>query len=121
VGTEQIAEVAPGVKEALMGGPSWCATFTISCDPNRWAQFTAGTINAAYPHIETPESRLGELGSFALREWAPNKYVTGMLALEDAKSIARWIDHYFVAILDCDWDYSVDLLLERLRDAQGPS
>jgi len=121
VGSDQIAEIAPGVKEALIGGPSWCATFKISCDPNRWVQFTAGTINAAYPHIEGPESRLGELGSFALREWAPNKYVTGILALEDAKSIARWIDHYFVAILGCDWDYSVDLLLERLGDAQGPS
>jgi len=121
VGSDQIAEIAPGVKEVLAGGPSWCATFKIPCDPNRWVQFTAGTINAAYPHIEAPESRLGELGSFALREWAPNKYVTGMLALEDARSIARWIDHYFLAILGCDWDYSVDLLLERLRSAQGSS
>jgi len=121
VGSDQIAEIAPGVREALAGGPSWCATFTISCDPNRWVQFTAGTINAAYPHNEAPESRLGELGSFALREWAPSKYITGMLALEDARSVARWIDHYFVAILGCDGDYSVDLLLEPLRDAQGQS
>jgi hypothetical protein len=119
VGSDQIAEIAPGVKEALAGGPFWCATFKIFCDPNRWVQFTAGTINAAYPHVEAPESRLDELASFALREWAPNKYVTGMLALEDARSIARWIDRYFVEILGCDWDYSVDLLLERLRDAQS--
>jgi hypothetical protein len=102
LGSDQVAEIAPGVKEALIGGPSRCATFKISCDPNRWVQFTAGTINAAYPHIEAPESRLSELGSFALREWAPNKYVTGTLALEDARSIARWIDHYFVAIFGCD-------------------
>ena len=51
MGSDQIAEIAPGVKEALAGGPSWCATFKISCDPNRWVQFTAGTINAAYPHM----------------------------------------------------------------------
>jgi hypothetical protein len=67
VGSDQIAEIAPGVKEALVGGPSWCATFKIPCYPNRWVQFTTGTINAAYPHIEAPESRLDELGSFALR------------------------------------------------------
>jgi hypothetical protein len=121
VGSDQIAEITPGVEEALAGGPSWCATFKISCDPNKWVQFTAGTINAAYPYIEAPESRLGELGSFALSEWALNKYVTGMLSLEDARSIARWIDNYFVEILGCDWDYTVDLLLERLGDAQGPS
>jgi len=121
VGSDQIAEIAPGVREALAGGPSWCVTFKISSDPNRWVQFTAGTINAAYPHNEAPESRLGELGSFALTEWEPNKYITGMLALEGARSVARWIDHYFVAILGCDLDYPVDLLLEPLRDAQGPS
>ncbi|MBT1509760.1 hypothetical protein KIP88_04535 [Bradyrhizobium sp. SRL28] len=121
MGSDQIAEIAPGVREVLAGGPSWCATFEISSDPNRWVQFTAGTINAAYPHNEAPESRLGELGSFALEEWEPNKYINGMLALEDARSVACWIDHYFVAILGCDWDYSVDVLLERLWDAQGRS
>ena len=121
MGSDQIAEIAPDVREVLAAGPSWCVTFEISGVPDKWVQFTAGTINAAYPHIEAPESRLSELGSFALREWAPNKYVTGMLALEDARSIARWIDHYFLAILGCDWDYSVDLSLERLRGAQGPS
>jgi hypothetical protein len=77
-------EIAPGVREALVGGRSWCATFRISSDPNRWVQFTAGTINAAYPQSEAPETRLGELGSFALTGWAPNKYITGVLALEDA-------------------------------------
>jgi hypothetical protein len=49
VGSDQIAEIAPGVREALAGGPSWRVTFEISGDPNRWVQFTAGTINAAYP------------------------------------------------------------------------
>jgi hypothetical protein len=66
----------------------------ISGDPNRWVQFIAGTINAAYPHNEAPESRLDELGLFALREWTPNNYITGILALEGARSVAHWIDHY---------------------------
>jgi hypothetical protein len=121
VGSGQIAEIAPGVREALAHDPSWCATFTVSGNPDKWVQFTAGTINAAYLNHEAPEPHLGVLGSFALREWAPNKYITGMLALEDARSVARWIDHYFVAILGCHPDYSVDLLLEPLRDGRGPS
>ena len=113
VGSDQIAEIAAGVREALAGGPSWCATFSISSDPDRWVQFTANTINAAWPHDEAPQSRLGG-GSFTLTDWAPNKYVTGMLELEDAGAVARWIDHYFVTILGCDSDYSVDVRLERL-------
>jgi hypothetical protein len=112
VGSDQIAEIAPGVREALVGGSSWCATFRISCDPNRWVQFTAGTINAAYPHNEAPEPRLGELGSFALSEWAPNKYITGMLALEDARSIAigsivillRFLVVTGTTLLTCCWN-----------------
>jgi hypothetical protein len=121
VGIDQIAEIAPGVREVLTGVHAWCATFKISSDPNRRVQFTVGKINAAYPHTEPPESRLVELGSFALAGWAPKKYITGVLALEDARSVARWIDHYFAAVLGCDWDYSVDVLLELLQDAQGPS
>ena len=88
MGSDQIAEIAPGVREMLAGGPDWCATFEIPSDSDRWVQFTVGIINAAYPHNEAPESRLGELGSFTLEEWEPNKYVSGKLALEDARSIA---------------------------------
>ena len=114
MGSDQIAEIAPGVGEALAGGPSWCVTFEISGDPNRWVQFTAGTINAAYPHVKAPGPRLDALGSFAVEEWEPNKSVTGTLALKDARSIARWIDRYFAEVLDCAWDYSVDLGFDRL-------
>jgi hypothetical protein len=89
-------------------------TFEISGDPSRWVQFTAGKINAAYPYVESPDPRLGALGSFAVDEWEPNKSVTGTLALEDARSIARWIDRYFAEVLDCDWDYSVDLKFDHL-------
>jgi hypothetical protein len=47
VGSYQIAEIAPGVKEARAGGQSWCATFEISGDPGKRVQFTGDTINAA--------------------------------------------------------------------------
>jgi len=44
-----------------------------------------------------------------------------MLALEDAKIVVRWIEHILFAVLGCDWDYSIHMLLEPLRDAKGPS
>lgn len=113
LGSDQIAEIAPGVREALAGGPSWCVTFEISGDPNRW-EVTTGTINAAYPHVKAPGPRLGALESFVVGEWEPNKSVAGTLALEDARSTAHWIDRYFAEVLDCDWDYSVDLQCDRL-------
>jgi hypothetical protein len=125
VGSDQISEIAPGVREALAGGRSWCVRFEILGDPNRWVQFTTGAINAAYPHVETPGQRLSALGSFAVsfavKEWEPNKYVAGTLALDDARSIARWIDRYFAEVLDCDWDYSIDLNFLELKTADGPS
>ena len=32
----------------------------------------------------------------------------GTLALEDARSMAPWIDRYFGKVLNCDWDYAVE-------------
>jgi|SRR5215467_9426393 len=114
MGSDQIAEIAPGVREALAGGPSWCVSFKITGDPNRWVQLTGDTINAAYPYVEAPGARFDALGSFAVTEWEANKFVTGTLVLEDARSIARWIDRYFAEVLGCDWDYSVDWVIEDL-------
>ena len=115
MGSDQIAEIAPGVREALDRGSSWCVTFEISGDPGQWVQFTGSTINAAYPHVEAPGPRLDALGAFTMQEWEPNKYVTGTVTLEDARSIARWIDRYFAEVLDCASDYSVDLTLFNLN------
>jgi hypothetical protein len=114
VGSDQIAEIAPGVREALAGGPSFCVTFQVSGDPDRWVQLTGGTINAAYPHFDAPGLHLPGSESFSVTDWEPDKYVTGTLALEDAKLIADWIDRYFAEVLGCDSGYSVDLAFDRL-------
>jgi len=118
MGSDQIAEIAPGVREALAGGASLCVTFEVTGDPGRWVQFTAGTINAAYPHSDAPGLRLAGLEALAVKEWEPNKCVTGTLALEDAKSIAGWIDRYFLEVLDCASDYSVDLAFDRFGETR---
>jgi len=113
MGSDQIAGMTPGVREALARGASWCVTFEISDASHKWVQFTGDTINATYPYEEQPESRLGELGSFHLVDWAKNSYVTGTLKLDNAEAIATWIDKYFIEVLDCQKEYSVGLTLEK--------
>jgi hypothetical protein len=110
MGSDQIAEIAPGIREALSAGPGWCATFEVAGDPTKWVQFESGTINAAYPFADAP----GSEPAFALSTWQPNKFLTGRLMQSDPRSIARWIDDYFTAVLGCADDYSVDVSLARL-------
>jgi len=53
MGADQIAEIAPALREALAGGPDTCVTFEVMGAPEKWVQFVGGTLNAAYPG-ETP-------------------------------------------------------------------
>jgi hypothetical protein len=114
MGADQISEIAPAIREVLSGGGRWCATLEVSGDPSRWVQFTSGTINASYPHEDAPEERFGRLDQFVLVEWKPNKYAQFELEVEEARAIANWIDRYFVEVLGCEGDYSIDATLEEL-------
>ena len=66
VGSDQIAEIAPIVREVLNGGPGWLATFEAMGDPMKWVQFQIGTIKAAY-HF-TPEAGT-PMGQAVQRLW----------------------------------------------------
>jgi hypothetical protein len=112
MGADQISEIAPGIREVLVGAGGWCATFEVSGDPSRWVQFTQGTINAAYPYEESPDERLPLLGSCDLTEWEPRKYATFRLHLNEPRTVAKWIDRYFVDVLGCEQEYSIDTKLE---------
>ncbi|WP_035648058.1 hypothetical protein [Bradyrhizobium sp. ORS 285] len=115
MGSDQIAEIAPAVREILGGGSGWIATFEVTGDPTKWVQFEIGCINAAYLSADAPSQKLGGLPAFALLMWEPNKYLTGSLDLSDPRSIARWIDdYYFSAVLECADDYSIDVGIARL-------
>jgi len=116
---DQIAEIAPGLREALAGGPETCVTFEVTGDPDKWVQFLDGTVNAAYPR-ETPpdpEHLLPEAPDLAPRllEWEPRKCATFALDSADVRALAGWIDLYFVCILGCvDDGYDVDVRIETL-------
>lgn len=110
----QIAEISPGLREAIAGGDNLCATFVIAGDENRWIQFVGGTVNAAYPHTQDPAPLIMALGDAVIESFEPGQYVTVRLQVVDVYSIARWIDRYFEQVLAADNDYSVDVTLESL-------
>jgi hypothetical protein len=111
---DQIAEIAPGVREAIAGGDDLCVTFTISGDEDRWVQFVGGVVNAAWPHAHDPEPLIAQLGHAAVESYQAEQYVTARLRVADVYAVARWIDAYFEHALGAGTDYSLDLEIERL-------
>ena len=119
MGTDQIAEIAPGIREVVDGfaeDRDLCVTFEVTGEPDRWLQYTTGSINIAYPLDEDPASlptRLGidPLKSLALVDWAPRLFATfNIEATLTVREIARIIDAMFESTLGCaGWDYSVDV------------
>lgn len=114
MGSDQIAEIAPGVREALDGGPGWVATFEVAGQPEKWVQLEGHTINASFPIEEFPEQILPTLPGFIVTEFEPGKFLTGRLDFGDVRSIAKWIDNYFINILGVSGDYSLDVTLSRM-------
>jgi hypothetical protein len=114
VPADQISAIAPFVREAIAGGPGWCATFEVSGEPSQWVQFKGGVINAAYPHSASPEFFIRKLGAFQLQEVQLGQFLMGELLCEDARLVAAWIDSYFTFVLACAPDYPVDASIERM-------
>ena len=79
----QLAKIAPAVREvvdALAQARTLCATFEVNREPDKWVQFTSGTLNLAYPFDADPAllpSRLGiGKSALALLDWAPREFAT---------------------------------------------
>jgi hypothetical protein len=113
MGADQLAEIAPMVREVMAGGDSWCATFEVSGDSSRWVQFMVGTINAAYPRMN--DECVKAFGACDVVDWAPLNFVTVEIERSEARTIAMWIDRYFAEILDCNGECSIDCRIEKLR------
>ena len=115
---DQIAEIRPALREVIDGAPDTCLTFEVEGNQTRWLQVVDHTINAAYPHAEEPEPRLGALpkvSGLRLTGWEAHKFVTLELPDWDVGSLATWIDAYFVAVLACEaGDYHIDVTYETL-------
>ncbi|HEX2674966.1 MAG TPA: hypothetical protein VHM25_29015 [Polyangiaceae bacterium] len=126
MGADQIAEIAPAVREVVDGftqGRNLCATFEVSGGPDKWIQFTSGTINLAYPVDEDPVLLpaglgIGPLNSLILVDWAPRTFATfNIEAPMTVRDIARIIDAMFESTLGCAGrDYSVDVEFIELQE-----
>ena len=111
---DQIAEIAPAIREVLEAGGGLCATFEVAGDPSSWVQFTDGTLNAAYPSDANPSSLLSILGTAAVEAWEPRTFLTVSLSEREPREIARWIDRYFEVALAAPAKYAVNVRLENL-------
>lgn len=124
MGADQIAAIRPALVEVSEGaeaGESWCATFTVSGDRDRWIQVTTDAVNMAYPHQEEPTRRLAaagaEMGHLQCKEWEAGRFATFRIdGALPAGRLARLIDLLFVTVLGCGADYPVDVEMATIRE-----
>ncbi|CAN5904816.1 hypothetical protein BH11VER1_BH11VER1_06810 [soil metagenome] len=116
---DQLAEIRPILREVLEGAPDMCATLEVEGDSERWMQVVDRTINAAYPHVDSPEERVSKLGLPSLSEklvcWEAGKFATFEFPQLEANSVTEWIDAYFVRVIGyTDGEYHLDVTIERM-------
>jgi len=117
---DQISEIRPAIREVQSGGPDLCATFEVVGAKDKWVQFTKGTINAAYPYKEHPQLLIEPFAetesqyALTITSWESGKFVTLDFPQGEPTSISKLIDFYFMGVLKCDSDYSVDVTIEEI-------
>lgn len=114
---DQIAVIRPALQEALRGAPDLCATLELDGNADKWVQFVDDTINAAYPYDIEPQEIvkcLPTMAGISLVGWEARKFATFKIVATDPQSLARWIDAYFVGVLDCPADYDLNVACEEL-------
>jgi hypothetical protein len=115
---DQIARISPMVRK-VFESPSegMCATFEIVGKRDAWAQVMKGTLNAAYPLENPPESHLrdilGSLPGAIVTDWKAKSFVTVMFDSATPSDVAKAIDGLFERLFGVG-DYSVDGRLEDL-------
>lgn len=88
-------------------------TFTIVDHQSSWLQFNGGgEINTAYPFSEAPNRPGSILDALDIHAWTPNGYLHGNPGLADSYAIARWINQYFVEILQASEGYELTAVFE---------
>ena len=117
--TDQLAEIRPALREVVEGAPDTCATLEVEGNCERWMQVVDRTINAAYPHSDNPEERVNRLDlpplSAKLVTWEAGKFATFEFAQLEVKTVAEWIDAYFVRVMGCtDGEYHFDVVLQKI-------
>jgi len=95
---DQLAEIRPALREVVEGAPDMCASLEVDGDSKRWLQVVDRTVNAAYPHFDSPEERIRSVGlpslSAKLVSWEAGKFATFEFPQLEVNAVAEWIDGY---------------------------
>ena len=113
---DQIAQIAPAVREVLEGaGDGWCATFELVGVDDAWAQVMKGSLNLAYPFSEPPNVAdvVASLPGATVASWEAEKFVTYSFDGTNAQAVALTIDRLFTKFFACG-DYAVTSRVEDL-------
>ena len=117
---DQISEISPAIREVQSSAADLCATFEIVGSQDKWVQYTKGTINAAYPYKEPPQLLIEPFVevqpklTLNITSWESGKFVTLDFPQGEPVSISKFIDLYFIGIIKCVSDYSVDVTIEEI-------
>lgn len=116
---DQIASIAPMIREMLEAGDGWCARFTQKgCDSN-WVEVAGTMINISYPHNLSPGEILKRVGvdsagALIASEWSPNVFATFEAPDREIYSLAKYVDQIFEKVLSLGGDYDLDVEIFRL-------
>lgn len=110
-----IAGMTPLLARIIAGPDSMCLTLTLEGDEDRWVQYMADSVNAAYFGDEPPsDDLLYALGPAVITSFEAANHLTVTLAARDPESIAAWIYDYFQQVLECGDAFVLDVMVEDL-------
>jgi hypothetical protein len=110
-----VAGITPLLASVIEGPSNMCLTLNLEGDADRWVQYMADSVNAAYFGDEPPsEDLLSALGPAIVTSFEARKYMTVTLAARDPESIAAWMYDYFWLVLECGDAFVLDAEVEDL-------
>jgi hypothetical protein len=119
---DQIAEIAPLVREVFASEPSspdvqLCATLEVVGHPDVWLQIVPGTLNFSYPLATDPATTLGRLlanlPESSVVSWAPDTFATVTFGPVAPRTVAAVIDALLSTLFSLD-DYAIDGSIEEI-------
>ena len=117
MGADQVAEIAPFVREVFSGGESLCATLELEGQPDVWVQVMIGTLNLAYPLQTEPSEHLAVvrelLPDARIESWEPGTFLTISFGPAQPLEIARAADRLLARLFSLG-DYSVNGSIEEM-------
>ena len=118
---DQLAEIRPGLREALSGGENVCVTFQVEELEERWVQYVDGIVNAAHFMADSPDiskipATLHEsLGRISLVGWEPFKFIALEVGRAEVDPLAKLIDWIFTELQGCEvGEYHLDVSVENI-------